>query len=56
MNQEALNAMMRYPWEVDRSVKSQLPKCPKCKERYCGDGVQLCVDCSADDGIVAVKQ
>ena len=37
--------MMRNPGEA-RSVEVKMPQCPKCGERYCGDGVALCVECA----------
>lgn len=42
-------------WECDtcpaihkarRPAASSLPECPKCGERYCGDGVALCIECA----------
>lgn len=47
MNQEDLNTMMRNPGERTDRPKPQLPKCPKCGEPYCGDGVQPCLECAA---------
>lgn len=44
ITQEALNAMMRNPGERKASP-APLPVCPQCGERYCGDGVDLCLEC-----------
>lgn len=47
MQQEDLNEMMRLPWETRRSQIADMNTCPKCGERYCGDGIALCVECAA---------
>ena len=46
MKQEDYNEMMRYPWERKASKCEPLPKCPKCGEEYCGDGVAPCIECA----------
>lgn len=46
MQQEDYNSLMKLPWEPTKeSHKNILPKCPKCDEPYCGDGVNLCTEC-----------
>jgi hypothetical protein len=45
MKQEDLNAMMKWPSESASRQAVQLSKCPKCGERYSGNGKALCVDC-----------
>lgn len=45
MDQEDLNSIMVFPWECKSSRKDMLPQCPKCGERYCGDGKVLCIEC-----------
>lgn len=46
LTQELLNSMMRNPGEVAmRKSEQALPACPRCGERYCGDGVHLCTEC-----------
>lgn len=47
LTQELLNSIMRNPGETRATAATALPKCPQCGERYCGDGVQLCTECSA---------
>lgn len=46
ITQELLNSIMRNPGEPRSSTAPVLPKCPKCGERYCGNGVQLCTECA----------
>jgi len=46
MKQEDYNEMMRYPWERTTKKAMELPICPACKNRYCGDGTSLCADCA----------
>ena len=47
LTQELLNSMMREPGEKKRSAAAlELPACPQCGERYCGDGIQLCAECT----------
>ena len=46
LTQELLNSIMREPGETKRSAAPELPACPQCGERYCGDGVQLCTECA----------
>ena len=51
MQQEDYNSVMKYPWEIAREPRDErLPECPNCGEPYCGDGVQLCVECDACNG------
>ena len=47
MDQEDLNSIMVFPWECRSTTsKEMLPQCPKCGERYFGDGkVFLCTEC-----------
>lgn len=45
MDQEDLNGIMVFPWECKSSRKDMIPQCPKCGERYCGDGKILCIEC-----------
>lgn len=45
LTQELLNSIMREPGERPRKSAIVLPTCPECGERYCGDGVQLCIEC-----------
>lgn len=47
LTQELLNSLMRNPGEARATATPGLPECPKCGERYCGDGVQLCTECAA---------
>lgn len=47
LTQEVLNSMMRWPGEARRAPAPELPPCPQCGERYCGDGKQPCTDCAA---------
>lgn len=47
LTQELLNSMMREPGESKRLAAPSLPACPQCGEPYCGDGVQLCIECAA---------
>lgn len=47
LTQELLNSMMREPGEAKRVAAPVLPECPRCGERYCGDGTQLCTECVA---------
>lgn len=47
LTQELLNSLMRNPGEARAIATPVLPECPKCGERYCGDGVQLCTECAA---------
>lgn len=47
LTQELLNSMMREPGEATRTAAPDLPSCPQCGERYCGDGAQLCTECAA---------
>ena len=48
MQQEDFNEMMRLPGEVQRFQKHVVSVCPECGERYCGDGIALCVECAAN--------
>lgn len=48
MQQEDYNSMMRHPFERTKSEPVNLPICPKCKEKYLGDGVKLCVECDSE--------
>lgn len=45
MKQEQLNDIMRLPSECSTPSKGEMPRCPKCKEKYLGNGKSLCVDC-----------
>ena len=45
MTQEDLNAIMKWPSESSTRKPTELLKCPKCGERYSGNGKSLCVDC-----------
>jgi hypothetical protein len=54
LTQELLNSMMRHPGEAQRKASPALPQCPKCGERYCGNGLQLCTECAAPN--TEVKQ
>lgn len=47
ITQELLNSIMRSPGEGRAAIAPDLPKCPQCGERYCGDGVQPCTECVA---------
>lgn len=47
ITQDLLNSMMRNPGERQETKTVQLPVCPNCGERYCGDGVQHCTECQA---------
>lgn len=47
LTQEMLNSMMRNPGERQKAAIYSSPQCPKCGERYCGDGVALCLECHA---------
>jgi len=47
MRQEDLNDMMRYPGERKPKATPHWERCPKCSEKYSGDGVTLCVECQA---------
>lgn len=47
LTQELLNSMMRAPGEATKTAAPVLPVCPRCGERYCGNGVQLCTECVA---------
>lgn len=47
LTQELLNSTMRAPGEATKTGAQALPVCPRCRERYCGDGVQLCTECAA---------
>lgn len=47
ITQELLNSIMRNPGDLRKAEAARLPQCPKCGERYCGDGVQLCTECEA---------
>lgn len=49
LTQELLNSIMRTPGESRATAAPALPKCPRCEERYCGDGVQLCTECVASN-------
>lgn len=49
MQQEDLNAIMKYPWEVVTAPSAVWNKCPSCCENYCGDGIDLCVECKAKE-------
>lgn len=49
MQQEDLNAIMKYPWEVVTVPSAVWNKCPRCGEGYCGNGVDLCVECKAKE-------
>lgn len=49
MQQEDLNAMMKYPWEVVPAPSVVWNKCPSCCENYCGNGIDLCVECKAKE-------
>ena len=49
MRQEDLNEMMRLPGERVEQQKIQVPTCPRCGERYCGDGVLPCLECKATE-------
>lgn len=49
MKQEDYNSMMRSPGEkLFNRIMSHAPKCPRCGERYSGDGKALCTECAAD--------
>jgi len=48
MDQEFYNSMMRLPGEANRLSPTSLPLCPKCREKYCGDGNQLCTECAVN--------
>lgn len=45
MKQEDYNSIMRDIGDRPTEPKNNLPSCPKCGERYLGDGVNLCVEC-----------
>lgn len=47
LTQELLNSIMRNPGETRATAAPALPKCPQCGARYCGNGVQPCVECAA---------
>ena len=47
ITQELLNSMMREIGDRPKKPKNNLPVCPKCGERYLGDGVDLCTECEA---------
>ena len=47
LTQELLNSIMRAPGEAAKTAAPALPVCPRCGERYCGNGVQLCTECAA---------
>jgi hypothetical protein len=49
LTQELLNSIMRNPGETRRNAAPVLPVCPRCGERYCGDGVQMCTECAASN-------
>ena len=53
LTQEMLNSMMRNPGERPAETATLLPKCPGCGERYCGDGVAMCLECKATDGRIS---
>lgn len=53
LTQEVLNSMMRWPGEARRVATPELPHCPQCGERYCGDGAQLCTECAAPNAKVS---
>lgn len=55
LTQELLNSIMRNPGENRATAAPVLPKCPRCEERYCGDGVQLCTECAAAIADLAVR-
>ncbi len=55
LTQELLNSIMRNPGENRVTAAPVLPKCPRCEERYCGDGVQLCTECAAAIADLAVR-
>ena len=42
MNQNDINTL-----GTRRKAEIQLPECPKCGERYLGDGVELCIECAS---------
>lgn len=48
LTQEDYNSMMRHPWETVKPRRAELPQCPKCGERYCSNGVQLCIECATE--------
>lgn len=49
MRQEDYNDMMRSPGErIFNKIMSHAPRCPRCGERYSGDGQALCTECAAD--------
>lgn len=56
LSQEFFNSMMRYPWESKITCADQPSKCPICEERYCGDGKQPCLECSASKRIGEVDE
>ena len=53
LTQELLNSIMRNPGETRATAAPALPKCPQCGARYCGNGVQPCVECAAPNAEVS---
>lgn len=46
LTQEDYNSMMRDPGWRNLSQRNDVPVCPRCGERYMGDGVNVCVECA----------
>lgn len=48
MKQEDYNSMMKYPWENLIQQKRENKSCPKCGEKYLGNGIDLCAECDEE--------